>query len=206
MFLGSNEIVKVRIRDDGSYLYKRVYLHFDLNIFRFFRSSICRFWVSGSSINEVIRGKEDSINDYDLFFPDWVNRDIAKAVFLKEGFTVKYDNENVERLEKTFARHSDEHPTAKLIKIDLVKNYFWSPDECLKDFDFSVSSLAICPDYFYCNLSSLIDLSAMRLRLNPNIDPKDVSFQRVSKYVNKGFKNFGKVNDVPITNDSGGSY
>lgn len=131
--------------------------------------------------------KKPKTSDVDIFFPNQTEWNKANIFFKKKGSMCAWESENAKKF------------TYKYQKFDLVKKFFVSPEEMFKDFDFTVSMLAVNTKDFFHGEHTPIDLLLRDIIVNSLSNPI-VTFKRVKKYQNKGFSiepnEFSKIKEA----------
>ena len=134
-------------------------------------------WVAGGSLRDYFMGKPIK-TDHDLFFKNEIEYEKAKTYFKAKEAVVKWESDNGMKVVydgKTF---------------DLVKHFFSNPQECIDQFDFTVSMFATDGERLYTGETSFMDLAKRQLMLNKIPYPAS-TLSRAFRYYKKGFVTFG---------------
>lgn len=135
------------------------------------------FWVAGGAIARFLSGDKQS--DIDLFTS---SRDNAAKLICqlrsKYEFKPYYITPNAIKGTIKFFE--------KILKVDVVKNMFKSPQETIDNFDFTVTCFAVNRDTFYYHPTACFDLLRKKLVVNNLNHPVD-SMRRLQKYNRRGF-------------------
>jgi hypothetical protein len=130
------------------------------------------YWFAGGAVRDFFLGVP--IVDYDVFFPSDDDFNKTKDFLLNDKGKIIWESGNGVKI------------IHKNIKFDLVKKIFKDPQDCINQFDFTVSMFAVDTKVYYGE-SSFIDLAKRQLMINAL--PLPVStFYRAFRYYNKGFK------------------
>lgn len=131
-----------------------------------------QLWIAGGAIRSWFTNERRS--DVDLFFPN--DKEREKVLNHMKGLDseVVFENENVTKIKY------------KKQVFDICKPTFGSPQETIKDFDFTVSMFACNRQSFWCGEESFMDLASRRLCINKAPFPMS-SLSRMQKYIRKGY-------------------
>lgn len=130
-------------------------------------------WIAGGAIRDYFMGVP-ILTDHDIFFPSQDHFDKAAEFFKGKDAKVIWESEKgmkVKWNKRTF---------------DLVKFFRSGPQECIDQFDFTVSMFAVDYDKVYHGESSFIDLAKRQLMLNKIPFPAS-TLSRAFRYYKKGF-------------------
>ncbi|HET9135137.1 MAG TPA: hypothetical protein VFO76_00760 [Candidatus Kapabacteria bacterium] len=130
-------------------------------------------WLAGGALRDYFMGKVIK-TDYDLFFPNESEYEMASKYFKAKGAEIKWESDNgmkVRYNNKTY---------------DLVKKFFDSPQSTIDNFDFTVSMFAVDYDKIYHGETSFIDLAKRQLMINKITYPAS-TMSRAFRYHRKGF-------------------
>jgi hypothetical protein len=130
-------------------------------------------WIAGGSVRDYFMGVPMK-TDYDMFFPNEMEYEKAKAYFNAKKAEIKWESENGMKV-------IYENKT-----IDLVKKFFATPQDTIDAFDFTVSMFAIDFEKVYHGETSFIDLSKRQLMINKITYPAS-TLRRAFRYYKKGF-------------------
>lgn len=137
----------------------------------------CNCWVAGGAITSFLSG--DKIKDIDLFFK--TRKDACKALLkLRNKFEFKLHFITKEAIKGSAV------VKGKKVNIDIVKRCFNSPEDTIRDFDFTVCCLAVKDDYFYYHENAAFDILRKKLVVNSLPFPVS-SARRMSKYLKRGY-------------------
>lgn len=128
--------------------------------------------VAGGAIRSWFANERRS--DIDLFFSDELEMTKALADIEILGGELTFENENVKKVS-----YND-------FVLDFCKKYYGGAEECIKDFDFTVSMFSCDLRDFYCGEESFMDLASRRLAFNKIPFPQS-SLYRFQKYIKKGY-------------------
>lgn len=195
MYERSDQVLQIKVAE-GTYL-AQIRDHFNRAIFQPMEKRVCRFWISGSSVQEMIRGKESDINDYDLYFPNDVNLWVVQNELERLGMVIRHENDN----------HVRYGHNKGGVSFDLVKRFFSTPSDFINHFDFTVCGFAFDKDgYFYAKAGSLVDLAGNKLVME---NKEKQAADRIKKYWEvKKFDRWPVADFMKIQNEeeSTGSY
>jgi len=131
-------------------------------------------WIAGGSVRDYFTGITKA-SDYDLFFPSEEEYLKAKNYLNEKNAIVKWESNNGIKVlynNNTF---------------DLVKTrFFATPEDTIREFDFTVSMFAVDINKVYHGETSFIDLSKKQLMINKITFPESTLY-RAFKYYKKGF-------------------
>lgn len=131
-------------------------------------------WIAGGSVRDYFTGITKA-SDYDLFFPSEEEYLKAKNYLNEKNAIVKWESNNGIKVlynNNTF---------------DLVKTrFFATPEDTIREFDFTVSMFAVDGNKVYHGETSFIDLSKKQLMINKITFPESTLY-RAFKYYKKGF-------------------
>ena len=130
-------------------------------------------WLEGGQLRDYFAGIPVK-TDYDIFFPNDKEFEQAEKYFKDNLAEVKWESENGIKL------------TYKGRTYDLVKKFFDSPEDTIKNFDFTVSMFAVDTQKVYYGESSFIDLAKRQLMINKITYPAS-TLSRSFRYVKKGY-------------------
>lgn len=131
-------------------------------------------WVAGGSVRDYFMGIPIR-TDYDLFFHDEDEYNLAKSHFLENNGEIKWESKNGCKI-----RYNDR-------LYDLVKKTFYkNPQEAIDSFDFTVSMFAVDTEKVYFGETSFIDLAKRQLIINKITYPAS-TLSRAFRYYKKGF-------------------
>lgn len=130
-------------------------------------------WLAGGALRDYFAGIPIK-TDYDVFFPNEKEFEKAEKYFKDNLAEVKWESENGIKL------------TYKGRTYDLVKKFFDSPEDTIKNFDFTVSMFAVDTQKVYYGESSFIDLAKRQLMINKITYPAS-TLSRSFRYVKKGY-------------------
>lgn len=149
---------------------------FNKNFFDHFPD--CKFWIAGGALRDYWTIGYCS-SDVDFFFND--RKDIVQTLLiLRRDFKFKHYLITANAIKGTAVMNG------KTVQIDLVKRLFPTPQHTIEEFDFTVVCCAIDREKMYYNPSFPFDLLKKKLVINALPFPLS-TFQRVQKYVNKGY-------------------
>ncbi len=136
-------------------------------------------WIGGGAIRDFfLYGRVlEEYSDVDIFFADQSNYNIARRHFESNGFEMIYENENASRWSKL---------DGKSCIFELIKRFYPDPKITINNFDFTVCCCAIDRAGIYYHETYFIDLAGKNLVLNNTNNPEG-TFNRVKKYIDKGF-------------------
>lgn len=151
-------------------------------------NDVCTTWIAGGALRDYFSyGYIKS--DIDLYFPNEKEMNKCLKYFtevnadIDETFTVNtnskrgkiiYENENVVSI------------TYRNMQLDIVKRYFKTPENAIKEFDFTVSCAAVDREKVYFHETFFIDLAKKALVINKLPHPISTLW-RMQKYIKKGF-------------------
>lgn len=130
-------------------------------------------WIAGG----IVRDYFSSIplkGDFDLFFPNKEEMEKCLMFLKKSGAEVVWESDNGSKLKYNG------------IVIDVVKHYFKTPEECINNFDFTISMFAVDNKTVYYGKTSFIDLAKKQLMINKITYPAS-TMRRILKYVKNGY-------------------
>lgn len=130
-------------------------------------------WLAGGALRDYFMGIKIQ-TDYDLFFPDDKNFNLAFEYFKKQGAEIKWESENGVKVRYNKRTY------------DLVKKYFPSPQETIDAFDFTVSMFAVDGNKIYHGETTFVDLAKRQLMINKITYPAS-TMSRAFRYYKKGF-------------------
>lgn len=131
-------------------------------------------WVAGGCIRSFLTG--ENFSDVDLFFKNEEEFSKALNYFTGKNHKLILDNINCKKIyliDETFT-------------VDLVKRFYSSPEDCIKEFDFTVCCCAIDKERFYEHERFEKDLNDRKLVINTLPYPLS-TLRRLQKYIKKGF-------------------
>ena len=129
-------------------------------------------WVAGGSVRAWFASER--IYDIDLFFSDEAVRNFALKYILEKGGELVYENGNVDKV-----KYNDRI-------FDFCKKYYDDAEDCIDEFDYTVSQAAVTVDEFVCDDRFFMDLASKRLAFN-KITYSASTLYRFQKYVRKGY-------------------
>ena len=129
-------------------------------------------WVAGGSVRAWFASER--IYDIDLFFSDEAIRNFALKYILEKGGELVYENGNVDKV-----KYNDHI-------FDFCKKYYGDAEDCISEFDYTVSQAAVTVDDFVCDDRFFMDLASKRLAFN-KITYSASTLYRFQKYVRKGY-------------------
>lgn len=129
-------------------------------------------WVAGGSVRKYF-SNEKGTTDIDIFFPNKKEWEKAKNI-LNDNSKLVFENNKTYKIKY------------KKYYVDLVKTFFSDPNECIKNFDFTVCSAAVDKDTVYYHPTFFIDLAKKVLVINSLPYPIS-TLQRLQKYILKGY-------------------
>lgn len=137
------------------------------------RTAGIKCWIAGGAIRDYFMGVP-IVTDHDIFFPNQDEYEKAAAFFREKASKVIWE--------------SDKGMKVKYGKrvFDLVKFYRDGPQECINQFDFTVSMFAVDYDKVYHGETSFIDLAKRQLMINATPFPAS-TLSRAFRYYKKGF-------------------
>ena len=146
--------------------------YFDGIILKPLRDNGITAWVAGGSVRDYFMGVEPV--DYDLFFPN--KNEFQKAVnhFSSFGQPI-WESDNGVKFkigDKVF---------------DLVKKFYKSASDVIKNFDFTVAMFSTDGKNLYGGKTSFKDLDGRNIVIH-KVTNADSTLKRVLKYFKKGFK------------------
>jgi hypothetical protein len=147
--------------------------YFDDIILKPLRDNNINAWVAGGAVRDYFMGVTPT--DYDIFFP--TSQDLQKCQdFLKSAGA-----------EKVWESNNGVKYQYNGRVFDLVKRFYTSASDILKNFDFTVSMFATDGKNLWGGKTSFKDLDGRNIVINKVTNP-DSTVKRVFKYFDKGFK------------------
>ena len=130
-------------------------------------------WIAGGAIRDYFMGVP-IVTDHDIFFPDQDNYDKAVSFFKSKDSKIVWESDKGMKVK--FGKRT----------FDLVKFFRSNPQECINQFDFTVSMFAVDYDNVYHGETSFIDLAKRQLMINQTPFPVS-TLSRAFRYYKKGF-------------------
>lgn len=148
--------------------------HFRKIILDTMKDENIKCWIAGGAVRNYFMSVNEK-TDYDLFFPNIVHYNKAKAFFSTLESEIVFENEN--GMKVIYKDH----------QFDLIKHFFATPEATINMFDFTVSMFAVDYEKVYHGETSFMDLAKRQLMLNAIPFPAS-TLKRSYRYYNKGFK------------------
>lgn len=135
-------------------------------------------WLAGGALRAALRGDDDEIVDYDMFFRSLL--DAAKVEVELESLGA----------ETIFKCPEGKLTTMKYngMKIQLITEFFYSDmQECINSFDINASRFITDGDIVLTKYSAVRDVLKKQITLN-RVDFPVATMLRIAKYSKKGYK------------------
>lgn len=131
-------------------------------------------WLAGGAIRDYFMGVPIK-TDYDIFFPSEIEFEKCKTFFKAKEAEIIWESDNGMKVKYNKRKY------------DLVKKFFPSPQECINNFDFTVSMFAVDTDNkAHYGETSFMDLAKRQLMINKITYPAS-TMSRAFRYYKKGF-------------------
>jgi hypothetical protein len=130
-------------------------------------------WIAGGCLRDYFSLGYIS-KDVDLFFSNEEEISKINTYLLEKKAKKLFENDNVMKF------------SYKNRIFDIVKKTFPSPKDCIKEFDFTVSCVAVDLEEVYYHESFFIDLAKKSIVINKITYPLS-TLSRLQRYIKKGF-------------------
>lgn len=152
-------------------LEKRVAGYFDAMFFNVINVEF-NYWIAGGSIANKMTG---NYSDFDFFFHNEEELGKVKNWLIDNGAKLEFESETAYHIKWN---NKD---------IDLVRHYYSTPTDCISNFDFTVSMVAIDAEGVLYHHENFYEHLAHRALIINKITYPLSTFKRVLKYQKKGY-------------------
>lgn len=132
-------------------------------------------WIAGGSVIDYFTNAGVIKNDVDVFFSISTYLYIALETLKEKGAVQTFENNRVINLD--YKNH----------KIQLIKLYFTSPEDCIKSFDFTCCMAAVSREGF-CRHDNFFDHNTRKKLFFNTLTYPLRTLYRVQKYASYGYK------------------